>query len=88
MVTFDEASVGEAAADCVAVLDLDMELQALQALDSRAGEILHLVYFANLSRAEVADVLKISIPTVDRELRFARGWLKRKLQLRREQRVT
>lgn len=85
MVTFTESNLGESVAEYAAVLDLDQELHALKALDPRAAEILHLVYFANLSRDEVADVLKISIPTVDRELRFARGWLKGKLEARREQ---
>ncbi len=84
-VTFTESNHVESTAEYAAVLDLDQELTALRALDPRASEILHLVYFANLNRDEVADVLKISIPTVDRELRFARGWLKEKSQARREQ---
>ena len=85
MVTFTESNLSESPVEYAAVLDLDEELTALKALNPRAAEILHLVYFANLSRDEVADVLKISIPTVDRELRFARGWLKEKLEARREQ---
>ena len=57
----------------------------MEKLDPRASEILHLVYFANLTREEVAAVMKISIPTVDRELRFARGWLKASLLAKREE---
>jgi DNA-directed RNA polymerase specialized sigma24 family protein len=32
-----------------------------------------------LSQAEVADALEISIPTVERDLRFARAWLRERL---------
>jgi RNA polymerase sigma factor (TIGR02999 family) len=62
------------------LLLLDEELHALELKDARAAEVLHLTYFANLTRDEIAIVMKISVPTVDRELRFARGWLKAKLQ--------
>lgn len=83
-ITFTESNLGDGAAQYTAVLDIDHELSALERLDPRASEILHLVYFANLTREEVAAVMKISIPTVDRELRFARGWLKVALQAKRE----
>jgi len=32
-----------------------------------------------LSQQEVADALDISIPTVERDLRFARAWLRERL---------
>ena len=32
-----------------------------------------------LKREEIAGVVGVSVPTVDRELRFARAWLKQKL---------
>lgn len=54
---------------------LDEILKQLALIDARGAEILHLTYFAGLSREEIAEVTKISIPTVDRELRFARAWL-------------
>jgi len=82
-VTFTESNLSDGQAQYTAVLDIDHELSALELLDPRASEILHLVYFANLTREEVAAVMKISIPTVDRELRFARGWLKAALQAKR-----
>lgn len=82
-ITFTESNLGDGPAQYTAVLDIDHELSALELLDPRASEILHLVYFANLTREEVAAVMKISIPTVDRELRFARGWLKAALQAKR-----
>ena len=57
------------------VLALDQALNKLEALDPRGGEVLHLTYFAGLDREQIADVLKVSVATVDRELRFARAWL-------------
>ena len=62
------------------LLMLDEELHALETLDARAAEVLHLTYFASLTRDEIAAVMQVSVATVDRELRFARGWLKTKLQ--------
>ena len=57
------------------LLALDQALSQLEALDQRSGEVLHLTYFAGLDRQQIADVLKVSVATVDRELRFARAWL-------------
>jgi DNA-directed RNA polymerase specialized sigma24 family protein len=41
--------------------------------------VLHLTYFAGLDRQQIADVLQVSLATVDRELRFARAWLNQHL---------
>lgn len=57
------------------VLAIHEALSQLEVEDERSSDILQLAYFAGLSRTEIADVLKISVPTVDRELRFARAWL-------------
>jgi RNA polymerase sigma factor (TIGR02999 family) len=59
------------------LIALDEALNSLAGADARSAEILHLTYFAGLVREEIAAVLEISIPTVDRELRFARAWLSR-----------
>jgi RNA polymerase sigma factor (TIGR02999 family) len=61
------------------LLTLDQLLNRLQAEDSRAFEVLQLTYFGGLQRDEIAQVLAISVPTVDRELRFARAWLAEQL---------
>lgn len=62
------------------LLTLDQLLTRLQADDPRAHEVLQLTYFAGLQRDEIAEVLGVSVPTVDRELRFARAWLAEQLQ--------
>ena len=49
-------------------------------LDPRAAQVLQLTYFGGLVRDEIASVLDVSVPTIDRELRFARAWLTGQLQ--------
>jgi RNA polymerase sigma factor (TIGR02999 family) len=61
------------------LLALDQALHMLEALDARSAEVLHLTYFAGLDRQQIADVLQVSLATVDRELRFARAWLNQHL---------
>ena len=58
---------------------LDEALQALRTLDARKCEVVELNYLLGLKREEIAEVIGVSVPTVDRELRFARAWLKQKL---------
>lgn len=76
--TLSSAAIGEdsMAAD---LLTLDKLLEQLGALDPRAAQVLQLTYFAGLDRAGIAEVLQLSVPTVDRELRFARAWLTEQL---------
>ena len=60
-------------------LALDEALQALRRLDARKCEVVELTYLLGLKRDEIAELVGVSVPTVDRELRFARAWLKQKL---------
>jgi RNA polymerase sigma factor (TIGR02999 family) len=61
------------------LIALDEALNELDALDARAAQVLHLIYFAGLDREAIAEVVGVSLPTVDRELRFARAWLSERL---------
>ncbi len=63
----------------VDLLAIEQALSQLEALDPRCGRVMHLTYFAGLSRAEIATLLEVSVPTVDRDLQFARAWLNRAL---------
>lgn len=58
---------------------LEEALAALRELDARKCEVVELNYLLGLKREEIAEVIGVSVPTVDRELRFARAWLKQKL---------
>ena len=59
---------------------LDGALDALREIDPRKCEVIELTYFLGLKREEIASTLDVSVATVDRELRFARAWLKERLQ--------
>jgi RNA polymerase sigma factor (TIGR02999 family) len=59
----------------VDLLALDQALNQLEQLDARCSAVLHLTLFAGLPRNDIADVLKVSVQIVDRELRFAKSWL-------------
>ncbi|MCA9739433.1 MAG: sigma-70 family RNA polymerase sigma factor [Gemmatimonadetes bacterium] len=64
----------------VDVLALHAALERLTELDARQGRVVELRFFAGLSVEEVADLLGISTPTVKRDWRHARAWLKRELE--------
>lgn len=61
--------------DAFDLLALDEALRRLAADDARGSEILHLSYFAGLTQAEIAELMGLSLRTVERELRFLRAWL-------------
>ena len=61
------------------VLALHQALEQLGTHDERAGRAVELAYFGGMSHEEIATVLEVSVPTVDRDLRFARAWLNRQL---------
>lgn len=61
------------------LLDIDRTLTRLRALDPRKHEALELKLFGGLTDAEVAHVLGLSVPTVERDLRTARAWLRAEL---------
>ena len=62
------------------LLDIDQALGELKALDPRKSRMIELRLFLGASAEETADLLKISKATVDRDLKFARGWLQERLQ--------
>ncbi len=62
-----------------AVLDIHQALGRLEQLDARKGIIVQMRFFAGLSIEDVAEVLALSVATVNREWRSARAWLGREL---------
>jgi RNA polymerase sigma factor (TIGR02999 family) len=61
------------------MLDLDMALMELEALDARKSRVIELRYFLGCTNQETADVLGVVRATVDRDLQFAKAWLGRRL---------
>jgi RNA polymerase sigma-70 factor, ECF subfamily len=77
-VSLDEAAaVTEAPA--AELLAVDEALEKLTAMDARKGRIVELRFFGGLSLEETAEVMGISSPTVQREWRSAKAWLRRML---------
>jgi RNA polymerase sigma-70 factor, ECF subfamily len=77
-VTLDEAGVrlAEKPADLVA---LDEALARLEADFPRRSQVVELRYFGGLVNEEIAEVLKVSPATVERDWRYARAWLHQEL---------
>lgn len=65
--------------DALEVLALNRALEALARLDGRAARTVEWMYFGGMGREEIALALDVSVPTVDRDLRFAKAWLNRHL---------
>lgn len=73
-VTLTDGIAG-AAGDLFEVMALDDALQRLSRIDPRGSDVLHLTYFAGLQQQEIASLLKVSVKTIERDLRFSRAWL-------------
>jgi RNA polymerase sigma factor (TIGR02999 family) len=63
------------------LLALDEAIQQLNSENARLGEIVQLRYYTGLSLEETASVVGASLRTLNRDWRFARAWLARRLDL-------
>lgn len=63
----------------VEVLALHQAIERLARQDERAARGLEMAYFGGMSQSDIACVLGVSVPTVERDLRFARAWLNQQL---------
>jgi RNA polymerase sigma factor (TIGR02999 family) len=57
------------------LIALDDALKQLAEMDERKAKIVELRYFGGLSIEETAEVIGVSVPTVNREWRMAKAWL-------------
>ena len=74
----DEAFVQSPERDA-SLVALDEALEVFSKLAERQAKVVELRYFGGLSEEETAEVLKISLRTVRRDLNFAKSWLTREL---------
>jgi RNA polymerase sigma-70 factor (ECF subfamily) len=65
----------------VDLIALDEALTRLAGEDERAHRVVELRYFSGLAFEDIATVVGVSVPTVKRDWRFARAWLRRELDL-------
>ncbi len=66
------------------LIALDDALQDLARLDPRQARIVELRFFMGLTLEQIAEVLGVSLATVNREWRTARMWLERELSKRED----
>lgn len=62
------------------LLDLNRALDELGTIDARKVHLIELRYFLGCSSEETADLMRVSKSTIDRELRFTRSWLFRRIR--------
>ncbi len=66
--------------DPVAAIDMDRVLNELETLDPRKCRMVELRFLLGFTVEETADLMVLSASSVDRDLRFARTWLKNRFQ--------
>lgn len=63
----------------VPLVRVDRALDELSRMDERQGKVVEMKFFGGLSAPEIAQVLGISLATVERDWRTARIWLRREM---------
>jgi RNA polymerase sigma factor (sigma-70 family) len=79
-VTLDDRNAQLAIETAEQALALDVALDALEQADARAARVVELRYFAGLSLEQVAGTLGLARRTIDRDWRFARAFIKARLE--------
>jgi RNA polymerase sigma factor (TIGR02999 family) len=74
--SLDDENAAQISVDAREALALDDALRQLEREDARAAEALELNYFAGQTTERIAEVLGVTRRTVERDLRFARAFLK------------
>ena len=57
------------------VLDLDTALSKLAEFDTRKAQVVERKFFAGMTNQDIADALRVSDATVERDWKLARAWL-------------
>ncbi len=65
------------------VLDVDHALARLERESPERARVVQLAYFAGLTQPEIAEVIGLSLATIERRLSYARAWLRRELSAAR-----
>lgn len=61
------------------VFEIDAALDRLLGLDERKARALEMKVFGGMTHDEIARALQVSVPTIERDLRMARAWLRAEL---------
>jgi len=60
-------------------LGIEAALAELERLDARKCRVVEMSLLLGLEQSEIAQTLGVSVPTIERDLRFARAWLRDRL---------
>ncbi len=63
------------------LIQVDELLEQLATKDPQNAQIFELKYFAGLTVSEISQIQNVSESTVEREIRFAKSWLAKRLEL-------
>ena len=74
-VLLNDEIVGGNSGQDIDVLDLNEAMQKLATIDPRKHRVVELRFFAGLTVPEVAEVLELSVTSIESEWRAARAWL-------------
>jgi RNA polymerase sigma factor (TIGR02999 family) len=66
--------------DTQELIDLNRALDSLASMDASKAQIVELRYFLGCTSEETAGLMNVSKATVDRELKFAKAWLYRRIE--------
>ena len=61
-------------------LGIEAALAELDRLDARKCRVVEMSLLLGLEQSEIAQTLGVSVPTIERDLRFARAWLRERLE--------
>ena len=76
----DEASEPYIVPPAPDILALDESLRKFELIEPRKAEVVMLRFFGGMSTHAIADVLKVSVGTVERDWRLARAWLQSQIE--------
>ena len=77
----DEIADGWTPSQCDRMVLLDEGLEELAKIAPRQSQVVELRFFGDRNVTEVAEILKVSSKTVERDWQFARAWLASRLQI-------
>ncbi len=61
------------------LLEIDVALTRLEAMDSRLAQVVELRFFAGMEVNDLAELLEVSVPTIVRDTRTAKAFLQKEI---------